>query len=645
METIKREKPKSHVSIAFSVMHLIIPIFIIIITLTISSTIFVIDNKIDVRPFGRIGNIYIYSPFILLKSILLDVFDVNKIIEQNINDYNNASKILITGSMISMLVFLIMSYARTLLIRNKDLLGTARWGTIKDLKEKGLLNCESVIFGQTENAKIKTFVNEKGVQYKIKKTGQIIGHNQLAHALMCAPTRSGKGISCVIPTALSHKGSLIVFDPKGELWAITAGYRSTFSNVYRFSPLSEKSIRMNYLDAIRIDEKYAFRDASLIADILLSPQDGSQAGENEKHFIDTAKDLLTTTMLHIRTSKKFKQKNMEGVLKYLSGAMCKNKSDSDEVSDEMSTEILQGMINDEHVNKIIHEQIVEGANRALVKPDRERGSVFSTALRVLWLFQDKITAENTSVSDLKFEDFYSDKPISLYLTIPNSDIDRVSPLIRLIVQFLVRRLVEKDIDDEYILKNKILFLLDEFPLLGKFEFIEKQLGILAGYNIVFLLIIQSTNQLKKIYGDKHSFFDHCKFWIFYQTEELEVAKYVSEVIGKETIYKENASISGKKTEAGLGGLSIQGQEIERNLVNPDMLMRLPDQNMLVFGHGMRPYLAKKIAYYSDKRFKDKVNWKKPETREEMLKQNKENIYIKERIMEYVNNVTLEEAIV
>ena len=645
MNNVIREKPKSHLSAAFAFLHIGLPLFLFFVGITVSSTIFVYENNMtdQYASIMKAGKYYIYSPKIMPLSFLRDLSNVKTITNQETHSYDKSGNVFFIFAIMAIASFLILSYARTLLIRNKDLLGTARWGEIKELKKEGLLSKQGVVFGQTNNALVESTVTENGIKYTMKSLGKLVAHNNLAHSLFIAPTRSGKGISCVVPTCLSFNGSSIIFDPKGELWSITAGYRSTFSTVFRFAPLSDKSIKMNYLDSIRKDYRFAFRDASLIADILLAPAENESVGGTEKYFSDTAKDLLTTTILHVKFSKSFKQKNMAGVLSFLSGAMNVSGRDSEI---DYSTDLLNSMIADEHTDSYIHHQIVEGAQRALIKPDRERGSMFATALRGLWLFQDYNTATNTESSDLLFDDFYGDKPISLYLTVPFSDISRVAPLIRLIIQFMVRRFAEKEIDAGYELKNRILFLIDEFPLLGKFDFIEQQLGILAGYNIIFLLIAQSVKQINKLYTDKNPFFDHCKYWVTYQSGDLETAKFVSEMIGKETVYKENASMSGKKSEMGLGNMSLQGSEIERNLLNPDHLLHLPHENMIVFGHGMHPYIAKKIAYYSHPSFKDKANMEHPITRDDMLASAGciTTTNLQSSIADYINAVTLNDVL-
>lgn len=47
------------------------------------------------------------------------------------------------------------------------------------------------------------------------------------HLLTIAPTGAGKGVSCVIPALLRHKGDIVVMDPKGENYAVTAEFRKS----------------------------------------------------------------------------------------------------------------------------------------------------------------------------------------------------------------------------------------------------------------------------------------------------------------------------------------------------------------------------------------------------------------------------------
>ena len=245
--------------------------------------------------------------------------------------------------------------------------------------------------------------------------------------------------------------------------------------------------------------------------------------------------------------------------------------------------ICKQMIFGEHLGDL-HPVIQSIGNQQLARADRERSSVFSTAVRAVQTFKDPLIRRNTSESDFTLEDFAdSANPISLYLTVPYSDIDRLSSLLRLLISFVIRRFAEGETRyGEVKLKNRILFLLDEFPILGSFPFLEKTMGLLTGYGMSFLVICQSLQQIIKLYGPNNSFLEHCKTWITYAPGDLNSAKTFSEVTGKESIWKKSISTSGSKFSVGLSHLNLSGNEVERNLINPDEIMRLPPTDLLGF---------------------------------------------------------------
>ena len=91
-------------------------------------------------------------------------------------------------------------------------------------------------------------------------------------------------------------------------------------------------------------------------------------------------------------------------------------------------------------------------------PDKEFGSIQSTLETALSVYRDPVVAENMSRSDFKIHDLMNhDKPVSLYLIVPPSDIDRMMPAFRTIVELLYRRNVEKmefDLKDKNTKANK-----------------------------------------------------------------------------------------------------------------------------------------------------------------------------------------------
>src|SRR2546426_4691521 len=119
------------------------------------------------------------------------------------------------------------------------------------------------------------------------------------HVLTVAPTRSGKGVSAVIPNLLDYPGSILVTDPKGENYAVTARWRRGLgAPVYAFDPfgVAEGGASYNPLDLIDVAMPEAVDDARLIADMLVLPaaREGEQAFWNEE-----ARGVLTGLVLHV----------------------------------------------------------------------------------------------------------------------------------------------------------------------------------------------------------------------------------------------------------------------------------------------------------------------------------------------------------
>src|SRR6185437_2561751 len=98
----------------------------------------------------------------------------------------------------------------------------------------------------------------------------------------------------------------------------------------------------------------------------------------------------------------------------------------------------------------------------------------------------------------------AERPASLYLVVPPSDISRTKPLVRLILNQIGRRLTETlDGDPAKHRRHQLLMMLDEFPALGRLDFFETALAFIAGYGIRAYLIAQSLNQISKAYGENN----------------------------------------------------------------------------------------------------------------------------------------------
>ena len=503
----------------------------------------------------------------------------------------------------SVIAIIFYFFVEFIIIRNisQNIFGTARWATKKDLKKSALLPLKGgIILGQIASAKVSATwdnIKECVILHLIKPAQKIIQCG-IYNILLSAPTRSGKGVSCVIPTLLSYPNSVIVLDFKGENFDKTSGFRAKFGKVYRWEPTGDKGHHFNPMMEIRGGEN-AFSDANLIADILTTPAEGGGNATSE-HFRIGAKDFLTALILHCLCSD-WKIKSLPGCREFLSL--------SDPTDSENKNYIYDLMINADHGDPMIHQAVVEGATAQRNRPENEGGSMLSTVNNALAVFADPKIKRNTWNSEFYIDEFMETKvPISLYLTIQYSDVARIAPLIRLFIIFFSRKFTSGETSaTNRKFKIPIFFILDEFDKLGRMDELEMNMGIHNGFGIHYFLIFQSLNQLTKIYTKEHSFLAHCRNSIFYAPGPLEYenAELISKICGRESISRANISYSGGRSGVGYSNKSLSNQDQERNLINADEVMKLPLNQYILISQGLPPYIGVKNVYYEDPVFKSR----------------------------------------
>ena len=527
----------------------------------------------------------------------------------------SAYKIAAWTSGIAIAFYLFLEF---ILLRNlkQNVFGTARWATEKDLKNAGVLNLKGgVILGQVSKAHVYADYDttKDSMVLHLKKASQKIIQSGIYNTLLSAPTRSGKGVSCVVPTLLSYPGSVIVLDFKGENFNYTSGFRKKFGKVYRWEPTGDMGHHFNPMEEIRGGED-AYSDANLIADILTTPASGGESATGE-HFRTAAKDFLTAVILHCLTCPDWRNKSLPGCREFL--------AQIDPADSGNTKYIYDLMIEGEHGDPMIHQAIVEGAGAQRKRPDDEGGSVLSTVNNALAVFGDAKIKRNTSNSEFYIDEFVETKvPISLYLTIQYSDVARISPIIRMFVTLFSRRFTGGETSaTNRKFEIPLLFILDEFDKLGRMDELEMNMGIHNGFGIHYFLIFQSLNQLNKIYTKDHSFLAHCRNSLFYApgTGEYDSAELISKVCGRESISKANISYSGTRGAVGYNNASLSSQDQERNLINADEIMKLPLDSFILMCQALPPYIGKKNVYYEDPVFKARMFPAAFTTREEAVK--------------------------
>ena len=301
-----------------------------------------------------------------------------------------------------------------------DLHGSAHWAKRKEIEDTGLLPMNG---GKGAGVYVGGWRDESGSLHYLR-------HNGPEHILAFAPTRSGKGVSLILPTLLSWPESAVVFDLKGENYALTSGWRRQEGHtVLAFDPTDSqgRGVGYNPLEEVRIGTEYEVADAQNIVQMVVDP-DGRGLKD---HWDKTSFMFLAGVILYS--------------IYYHKSQMGNHVASLTDVS-----ELLTNSVGIDHLyagmkgNKFgpggtLHKVIAMSAIDMLETPERERGSILSTSKTCFALYRDPVVSKNIAKSGFKIADLMnSEKPVTLYLIVDPSNMARLKPLVRLILTQIVR---------------------------------------------------------------------------------------------------------------------------------------------------------------------------------------------------------------
>ena len=482
----------------------------------------------------------------------------------------NEGYAILTGSILLATIGLIAGrrWNRRIPVRQ---IGQDRWATRRDLQTAGLLSGHGAVLGRL------------GRNY--------LTYNGPEHQLVSGASRSGKGVGHVIPTLLNCSSSVLAYDVKGELWEVTAGFRSTLGYCLFFNPTRTDSARFNPLLEVRKGPNEV-RDAQNIVEMLVNPT-------GAKHTMDIwdqqASQFLVALILHVLYAEPDPHKNLSTVRARL--------LDFKRTAKAMIT--TPHRLNPRTRAPQVHPEVALVASELRRQPEKFQASVCGTAAAYLTLWADEVVARNTADSDFRLSDLMcADRPMTVYLQPPPSDAARLRPLIRLLLNQACRALMEHlDRDGGGRPKrHKLLLSLDEFPTLGRLDFFTTNLRQMAGYGIKAHLIVQSFNDVVEQYGMNNTILDNCHILTAFAAADPLTCQRVSQMTGTVTEYRESYSQPSRTT----AGRTTSHSEQVRPLLSPGDVRELNADDELVFVTGCKPIRAQKVRYYADAVFRRRL---------------------------------------
>ncbi|MEG4917686.1 type IV secretory system conjugative DNA transfer family protein [Microcoleus sp. B7-D4] len=401
------------------------------------------------------------------------------------------------------------------------------------------------------------------------------------HAICCAPSRSGKGVSFVIPNLLTWPGSLICIDPKGENAFFTARRRASFGAVYILDPCGvtkEKSHTFNPLDWLRSSSNYD-EDLRLIVEAL-TPETSSI----DQFWNQGARDLILG-LIHFVIATQGERKSLGRIYELLN---------SDFVTWEKTIKAMK------HCNggsSLLNEQVRNAANWYESLEEGHQKYHRGTALFHLgWLAPQRVRqAVETSSFDMRE---IKEDTASIYLCIPPLSLGLYGGFSRVVATLAIKAVMAKRAKRT---DTPTLFMLDEFATtIGQMRAFEESFTVIAGYGGRFAMILQTVDQLQSLYPERRgtqswkTIMENAGLKVFFNAREG-TAEYVSKRMGVTTVNQISA-IGGSK-------------QIQRPLMFPEEVMFPKDPNgnfvpdaVYAFIEGLPTVRARRVFSYRDAEF-------------------------------------------
>ena len=441
--------------------------------------------------------------------------------------------------------------------------GDAHWATDRDIKRAGLKSKKGMLLGRDNR---NQFLVADGFQ----------------HALLFAPTGSGKGVGFVIPNLLWWEDSVVVHDIKLENYELTSGFRheKLKQKVFVWNPADPdgNSHCYNPIDWISSKPGQMVDDVQKISSLICPEQ---EFWENE------ARSLFVGVVLYLLAVPE-KVKTFGEVVRTLR---------SDDVTYNLAVVL-------DTLGSKIHPVSYMNIAAFLQKADKERSGVVSTLNSKLELWANPLIDTATATSDFNVMEF-KNVPTTVYVGVTPDNLKRLQPLLQVFYQqateFLSRRIPGPDE------KCGVMFMLDEFPTLGKMEQFMTGIAYFRGYRVRLFLIVQDTQQLKGIYEDSgmNSFLSNATYRITFAANNYDTADLISKLTGNKTVQQLSTN-KPKYLDLNPASRSMNLAETQRALLLPQEVIGLDRDKQILLIESSPPIMSKKIKYYQDKIFTSRL---------------------------------------
>lgn len=442
--------------------------------------------------------------------------------------------------------------------RRREEHGSAKWGNAKVIDRKYRQSLPSDNKLMTQNVRIGINAQK---------------HRRNLNTLVCGGSGAGKTRFYCKPNLMQANTSFVILDPKGEILRDTGGL------------LEAKGYEVRVLDLISMEKSHCYnpfvylRDDNDIQRLVtnLFKSTTPKGSQSNDPFWDTAASMLLLALvfyLHYEAPKE--EQNFSMVMEMLRAADIEDDdnplpSPLDNLFSDLEYE------NPDHIALKYYRSYHSGSAKTLK-------SIQITLAARLEKFNLESLAALTCTDELDLPSM-GEKKVALYALIPDNDSSFNFLVSILYTQLFQQLFYSADHIHGGALPVPVHFLMDEFANVSLPDDFDKILSVMRSRGVSVSIILQNLAQLKALFEKQwESIVGNCDEFLYLGGNEQSTHKYVSELLGKETI---DTNTYGKSTGHS-GNYSTNYQISGRELMTPDEVRLLDNRYAILFIRGERP---------------------------------------------------------
>ena len=442
--------------------------------------------------------------------------------------------------------------------------GSASWGSVRELDKK-----------YRDKDAGKNVILTQHLQMSMN--GKLHRRNLLQ--IIVGGSGSGKTRFLAKPNLMLANASFIVTDPKGEMLRAVGNLFLEEGYVMRVFDLIDPS-KSDCYNPFRYIRKDA--DVFKLIDNFIKNTTPKGAKANDPFWEKSETALDAALMLYLLHEAPPEDQNMETILYMIENGGAKEEDDDYQSPLDLLFEALEEEQPD-HIAVRQYHIFKQAAGKTA------KSILVSAAVRLASFTLPEI--QRITASDDMELGKLGERKQAIFCIIPDSNDASLNFLVGMLYTQAFQELYyQADKVHQGALPVPVRLMFDEFANVALPDGYARLQATMRSRNIMSTIILQNISQLKALFKDEwESIVGNADSFIYLGGNEQSTHKYISELLGKETIDTRTSSQSKGRN----GSFSQNFQQTGRELMTPDEVRRLDNKNAIVLIRGEKPVIDEK----------------------------------------------------